>query len=137
MIFLTLLFQPMIKMRMMRENQTKDLVSQSSKNVNDTVQFHPSVPIKNDVYDIMQVKSNESIRKSASSLKQPSELEISTQIKEYSRNELDSADSSKSDKQSKGFTNSYVEAKQREHNLLEKRFDFEKVNILIYIHIYI
>ena len=43
-----------------------------------------------------------------------SKLEISTQTKEYSRNELDRADSSKSGKQSKGFTNSYVEAKQRD-----------------------
>ena len=64
------------------------------KNVNDIVQFYPSDPVTNDVYDIMPVKSNESIRKSAWSLKQPSKLEISTQIKEYSRRELDSADSS-------------------------------------------
>ena len=98
------------------------------------VQFHP-VPVTNDVYDIMPVKSNESIRKSVSSSKQPSKLEISTQIKEYSRNELDSTNSSKSGKQNKGFTNSYIEAKQREHNLSVKRFDFEKVKILIHIFI--
>jgi hypothetical protein len=64
-----------------RENETEHLVSQSPKNINDAVQIHPSVPVINDVYDITPVKSNKSIKKSASSSKQPFKLEISTQIK--------------------------------------------------------